>query len=168
MLVWRTNGHYFEHKENILFVSLNPNEKNTCTHWPGLAVLYIASVSTLACVCSGTPVIRLEMMRGRMSIFSILMRISPGKETMVRAELSVTAMYRSSIPNATPITTPEERWGECVFWKEIMLIFQVGIDDIINILQNCMLIDPPFLSFSWTHWPTFLPPVLHLTCKTSD
>lgn len=48
------------------------------------------------------------MIRGRMSIFSILMRISPGKETIVRAELSVTFMYRSSIPKPTPMTTPEE------------------------------------------------------------
>ena len=30
------------------------------------------------------------MMSGRMSIFSILMRISPGKETMVRTALSLT------------------------------------------------------------------------------
>lgn len=59
--------------------------------------------------CSDTPVMRLEMIRGRISIFSILIRISPGKETIVRAELSVTPMYRSSIPNNTPMTTPG--WG---------------------------------------------------------
>lgn len=38
------------------------------------------------------PVMRLEMMSGRMSIFSILMRISPGKDTMVRAAMSLTLM----------------------------------------------------------------------------
>lgn len=50
----------------------------------------VALASELAGVTS--PVMRLEMMSGRMSIFSILMRISPGKETMVRAELSFTCM----------------------------------------------------------------------------
>lgn len=50
----------------------------------------VALASALAGVTS--PVMRLEIMSGRMSIFNILMRISPGKETMVRAELSFTCM----------------------------------------------------------------------------
>ena len=50
-------------------------------------------VCVCVCVCvREEPVIRLEMIRGRISIFSILMRISPGKETMVRAEPSFTFM----------------------------------------------------------------------------
>lgn len=83
--------------------------KSVHSHCPVLTLL--VRVHTVH-VWTGTPVIRLEMIRGRMSIFSILMRISPGKETIVRTLLSVTFMYRRSIPNTAPITTPERRGGE--------------------------------------------------------
>ena len=49
---------------------------------------------------------RLEMMRGKMSIFSILMRMSPGKDTSIRVLGSVIETYRSSIPNSDPAITP--------------------------------------------------------------
>lgn len=55
-----------------------------------------------------SPVIRLEMMRGRMSIFSILMRMSPGKAINMTTSGWMGDARRSSPPHTAPRMTPGE------------------------------------------------------------
>lgn len=69
------------------------------------------------------PVTRLETTRGKISIFSILIRISPGKAMIITTSGGRGDMCRSSIPAMEPRKTPapqreregrdtETRWGE--------------------------------------------------------
>ena len=53
------------------------------------------------------PVIRLEMMSGRINIFNILMRMSPGKAITMTMSGWMGEATRSSIPETAPKTTPE-------------------------------------------------------------
>lgn len=53
------------------------------------------------------PVTRLETTRGKMSIFSILIRISPGKAMIKTTSGGRGDMCRSSIPEMEPRNTPE-------------------------------------------------------------
>ena len=53
------------------------------------------------------PVTRLETTSGRISIFSILMRISPGKAMIMMTSAGRGEMCRSSIPAMEPRNTPE-------------------------------------------------------------
>lgn len=57
------------------------------------------------------PVIKLEMMSGRISIFSILIRISPGKEITMTMSGCIGEATRSKHPDTAPKITPEERRG---------------------------------------------------------
>lgn len=52
------------------------------------------------------PVIKLEMMRGRMSIFSILMSISPGKAINITTSGWIGDAKRRSPPHTAPRMTP--------------------------------------------------------------
>ncbi len=53
------------------------------------------------------PVTRLETTRGKISIFSILIRISPGKAMIIITSGGRGDMCRSSIPAMEPRNTPE-------------------------------------------------------------
>lgn len=57
----------------------------------------------------GSPVIKLEMIRGRMSIFSILMRISPGKAINITTSGWMGDARRRSPPHTAPRTTPRRK-----------------------------------------------------------
>ncbi len=57
------------------------------------------------------PVIKLEMMRGRINIFSILIRISPGKEITMTISGWIGEATRSIIPDTAPKITPEVHRG---------------------------------------------------------
>lgn len=53
------------------------------------------------------PVIKLEMMSGRINIFSILIRISPGKAITMTISGWIGEATRSNIPDTAPKITPE-------------------------------------------------------------
>lgn len=59
-----------------------------------------------------SPVIKLEMMRGRMSIFSILMSMSPGKAINMTTSGWMGDARRSSPPHTAPRMTPVEEGRE--------------------------------------------------------
>lgn len=90
---------------------------------------------------------RLDMMRGSISILSILMRISPGKETIVIVGPSVTLIYRRSIPNTTPITTPKGMviiivclffFGHItMFFRELFYSFHSKVKYLPLLIINC-------------------------------
>lgn len=65
-----------------------------------------------AATVSYPPVTRLETTRGRMSIFSILIRISPGKAMIIITSGGRGDMCRSSIPEMEPRNTPEPARGK--------------------------------------------------------
>lgn len=54
-----------------------------------------------------TPVIKLEMMRGRINILSILIRMSPGNAITMIISGWIGEATRSSIPATAPRMTPE-------------------------------------------------------------
>ena len=58
------------------------------------------------------PVIKLEMMSGRINIFSILIRISPGKAITMTISGCIGEATRSNIPDTAPKITPEVQ-GMC-------------------------------------------------------
>lgn len=66
-----------------------------------------------------SPVIRLEMMRGRMSIFSILMRMSPGKAINMTTSGWMGDARRSSPPHTAPRMTPGEE-GRMESWSQVL------------------------------------------------
>lgn len=57
------------------------------------------------------PVIKLEMMRGRMSIFSILMSMSPGKAINMTTSGWIGDARRRSPPHTAPRMTPRRGQG---------------------------------------------------------
>lgn len=57
------------------------------------------------------PVIKLEMIRGRMSIFSILMSISPGKAINITTSGWIGDAKRRSPPHTAPRMTPIKKRG---------------------------------------------------------
>lgn len=60
------------------------------------------------------PVIKLEMIRGRINIFSILIRMSPGKAITMTISGWIGEATRSNIPDTAPKITPEVQGGVCV------------------------------------------------------
>lgn len=60
------------------------------------------------------PVIKLEMMSGRINIFSILIRMSPGKAITITISGWIGEATRSNIPATAPKMTPEVQGGERV------------------------------------------------------
>lgn len=82
------------------------------------------------------PVIKLEMIKGRMSIFSILIRISPGKAMTMTMLSSIGEATRSSIPKTAPKITPG--MGE----REALLLDH--LDKVsLNICDSKQIISPP-------------------------
>lgn len=63
------------------------------------------------------PVTRLETTRGKTSIFSILIRISPGKATIIITSAGRGDMCRSSIPAIEPRKTPKRGQNKEWFTK---------------------------------------------------
>lgn len=62
------------------------------------------------------PVIKLEMMRGRMSIFSILMSISPGKAINMTTSGWMGDIKRRSAPHTAPRMTPVRKGRGGQIW----------------------------------------------------
>lgn len=58
-------------------------------------------------MCITVPVIKLEMIRGKITIFNILMRMSPGKEITIMTSGGSGDAYLSRIPATEPMITPE-------------------------------------------------------------
>lgn len=76
------------------------------------------------------PVIKLEVMSGRISIFSILIRMSPGKAITMTISGWIGEATRSSIPATAPKITPEVQGGKCGFnhgnrdkWEHVRFYF---------------------------------------------
>lgn len=67
---------------------------------------------------AAAPVIKLEMMRGRISIFSILIRMSPGKAITMTISGWIGEATRSSIPDTAPRITPKVQGGQLGFMVE--------------------------------------------------
>ena len=63
------------------------------------------------CTDHTAPVIKLEMMSGRINIFSILIRISPGKAITMTMSGWIGEATRSNIPDTAPKITPEVQEG---------------------------------------------------------
>lgn len=67
---------------------------------------------------------RLEMIRGRMSIFSILIRMSPGNEMIMITSGGSGDMGRSSIPETEPVITPRtQRENPQSYQLDLSLVF---------------------------------------------
>lgn len=67
----------------------------------------LSTTFAAATVKTHPPVTRLETTRGKISIFSILIRISPGKAMIIITSAGRGDMCRSSIPAMEPRKTPE-------------------------------------------------------------
>ncbi len=75
------------------------------------------------------PVIKLEMIKGRMSIFSILIRISPGKAITMTMLSSIGEATRSSIPETAPKITP-------MMGKRAFLLLENTPEHTLNVYRN--------------------------------
>lgn len=79
----------------------------------GVSIFFFFAATNKAANMPHPPVTRLETTRGKTSIFSILIRISPGKAMIIITSAGRGDMCRSSIPAIEPRKTPErEQKGE--------------------------------------------------------
>lgn len=94
------------------------------------------------------PVTRLETTSGKISIFSILIRISPGKAMIIMTSGGRGDMCRSSIPVMEPRNTPawqkkererRDRWG---IKETIVLSIEYDYTTFAGLCQTLQLLDP--------------------------
>lgn len=79
-----------------------------CLKYP----IYLRQYTMYLPVISPTvPVIKLEMMSGRINIFSILIRMSPGNAITMTMSGWIGEATRSNIPATAPKITPEVQGG---------------------------------------------------------
>lgn len=95
-------------------------------------VLTIYAATFAAVIVPHPPVTRLETTRGKTSIFSILIRISPGKAMIIITSGGRGEMCRSSIPAMVPRKTPEPetykaRWRRVVRYRYINMCFKYDL-----------------------------------------